>query len=172
MATQTSTLRPVFYQSNTKTIYVVEKYVKVTPFSLACCVEGTREPQPNVRRLPRLDGPRLQAPERQSGRVGSWPVGARQATRQGGRYGSRRRWRRAARESSPGPNSGSVVGQRRGPPATASLQRQPAVYRAAGPLRWQTTAAPLAAPRTGLAAAAAGAGRCVWLGYPRSARDM
>src|SRR2546430_2856230 len=36
------------------------KYVKVTPFSMACCVEGTREPQPNVRRLPRLDGPRLQ----------------------------------------------------------------------------------------------------------------
>jgi hypothetical protein len=62
------------------------KYVKVTPFSMACCVEGTREPQPNVRRLPRLDGSRWQAPERQSGRAVSGPVGARRATPQGGRY--------------------------------------------------------------------------------------
>src|ERR671939_432729 len=38
------------------------------PFSMACWVEGTREPQPNVRRLPRRDCPRLRAPERQSGR--------------------------------------------------------------------------------------------------------
>src|SRR5919198_1017387 len=86
MATQTSALRPVCCKSTTKIFYVVQKGVKVTPFSMACWVEGTRAPQPHVRRLPRLDGPRWQAPERQSGRAGSGPVGARRATRHYGRY--------------------------------------------------------------------------------------
>src|SRR5690242_5384270 len=36
------------------------KYVKVTPFSMACWVEGTRKPPPHVRRRPRLAGPRWQ----------------------------------------------------------------------------------------------------------------
>src|SRR5215468_10047410 len=78
---------------------------------MACGVAGTREPQPHVRRLPRLDGPRWQAPARHSGRAVSGPVGARRATPQGGRYSSRRRWRRAARGSSPGPHLWSVGGQ-------------------------------------------------------------
>src|SRR6266540_82488 len=41
---------------------------------MACCVEGKREPQQNVRRLPRLDCTRSQAQERQSGRSVSRPV--------------------------------------------------------------------------------------------------
>ena len=49
------------------------KYVKVMQFSMGCCAEGTREPQQNVRRLPRLDCPRSQAQERQSGRSASGP---------------------------------------------------------------------------------------------------
>ena len=62
------------------------KYVKVVHFSRGCWVEEKREPQQNVRRLPWLDYTRSQAPERQSGRSVSWPVGARRATRQCGRY--------------------------------------------------------------------------------------
>ena len=75
-------LLPICY----KNYFCSIKYVNVTPFSMAGCVEGTRAPQPNVRRLPRLDGPRLQAPERQSGRAVSGPVGGRRATPQCGRY--------------------------------------------------------------------------------------
>ena len=75
-----------FLQIYYKNYFCSIKYVQVTPRSMACCVAGTREPQPNVRRLPRLDGPRLQAPERQSGRAVSGPVGARRVTRQCGRH--------------------------------------------------------------------------------------
>ena len=41
--------------------------------SMGCCAEGTRGPQENLRRLPRLDGARWQARGRQNGRCASGP---------------------------------------------------------------------------------------------------
>jgi hypothetical protein len=85
MSAQTSAVAcflPICYKNYLCSI----KYIKAVQFSMGCCVEGKRQPQQNVRRLPRLDYTRSQAQERQNGRAVSWPVGARRATRQYGRY--------------------------------------------------------------------------------------
>ena len=90
---------------------------------------------------------------RRNGRCASWLAGARRATRQGGRYCSRQRSRRAVGGSSPRPENECAAGQRRARLARASLRPPHDVGSVAAPPHWHTRPGPLAAlhsaPATG-----------------------